>query len=291
MSTVARSCWLPIVLVMVAPALAQHHHYSGSFASYSGHGGNGNVVTGGFVTGGGVPAFRGYGLGAVGSGYGSYGFGYGPSYGYGYYPPPLVMAMPIIIPAQPFPARQGGGGLMLPMPPRGVADPNAPRVRPSNPARAKELVEIGDRSFRTGNIKRAEDKYNLAAKADPSAPAPHVHLAQVSLARGDYAAAADHLRDAITVASDPSWLLHAPDIQSTFAEPADFAKQLARLESHLQASPNDRDAWFVLGAECYLSGRSKQASDVFQRLTDRRPDEALSAFLDASKTKLPAAAN
>jgi tetratricopeptide (TPR) repeat protein len=177
------------------------------------------------------------------------------------------------------------------MPPRNLFDPNPPPARRSNLARAKELVEIGDRSFRGNNIHRAEEKYNLAAKADPTAPAPHVHLAQVSLARGDYAAAADHLRDAVTVAPNAEWLLNAPDIQSVFAEPADFAKQLARLESHLQANPSDRDAWFVLGAEWYLSGRSRQASDVFQRLNDRKPDEALATFMDASKTKPPAAAN
>jgi tetratricopeptide (TPR) repeat protein len=292
MSIIARSCWLPIILVMVAPTMAQHHHHSGSFASYSGHG---HVVTGGYIPGGGGyiagggpggggHSFRGYGLGAVGGGYGFYGYGL-PYAGLGYYPPPVVMAFPV-------PVGQGGGGLMLPMPPQGVVAPNPPAApRRTNPARAKELVEIGDRSFRAGNTKRAEEKFLLAAKADPTAPAPHVHLAQVSLVRGDFAAAADHLRDAVTVANDPGWLFNAPDIQAIFAEPGDFAKHLARLESHLQANPNDRDAWFVLGAESYLSGRSKQASDVFQRLTDRRADEALSAFMDASKTKMPAAAN
>jgi cytochrome c-type biogenesis protein CcmH/NrfG len=92
----------------------------------------------------------------------------------------------------------------------------------------------------------------------------------------------------VTVGGERGWILTSPDIQAVFAEPADFARHLARVESHLQANPNDRDAWFVLGAELYLSGRSKQASDVFERLTDRKPDEALAAFMDASKTKLPA---
>jgi hypothetical protein len=48
--------------------------------------------------------------------------------------------------------------------------------------------------------------------------------------------------------------------------------------------PEDRDAWLVLGAEWYLSGRSARAADVFQRLNDptRRPDIALSAFLEAT---------
>jgi len=227
-------------------------------------------------------------------------YGYGPGGAYAYSPPLIVIGSggyfptpgPTFVP-QPFPAAIGprGGGLMLPMPPPGLIDPIPPAPRPfqPNPARAKEQVEIGDRSFRVGGIKRAEDKYKLAAKADPSAPAPHVHLAQVSIVRGDYTSAADRLRDAVTVAPNAELLLRVPDIQAMFGEPADFAKQLARLESHLQANPNDRDAWFVLGAERYLSGRSKEASDVFQRLTDRRPDEALAAFMDASRTKLPPA--
>ena len=295
MSTVARWSWMPVLLALASPAFSQHHH-SASFASFSGQnhqdfGGNGqSVVVSGYPQGGG----GGYSHGG-GGGYGHWGGGFGfNSFGYGFgvsnfYPTPLILTGPVfpqiypIVVPQGFANGQGGGGLMLPMPPRQLLDPNPRPARRPNPSRAKEQVEIGDRSFRAGNIKRAEEKYNLAAKADPTAPMPHVHLAQVSLARGDYAAAADHLRDAVTVAADRGWLLNAPDIQSVFGEPADFARQLARLESHLQANPNDRDAWFVLGVENYLSGRSKQASDVFQRLTDRRPDEALAAFIDASK--------
>ena len=115
---------------------------------------------------------------------------------------------------------------MLPMPPPNLVNPNLipPRPRRENPTRAKELTDIGDRSFRAGNTKRAEEKFNLAAKADVTAPAPHVHLALVSLARGDYAAAADHLRDAVTVVVNNEWLLNAPDIQAIFAEPRDFGQ-------------------------------------------------------------------
>lgn len=198
---------------------------------------------------------------------------------------------PLFAPAFPQnigPLGMGGGfngGLNLPTPPRGVVDPGPARPRITNAARSKELTEIGDRSFRGRNIKRAEDKYKLAAKADPTSPIPHVHLAQVSVARGDYAAAADHLRNAVTVAGDGTWLINAPDIQAIFGEPADFARQLGKLETHLQANPNDREAWFVLGAETYLSGRTRQAFDVFQRLTDRRTDEALTAFIDASRPR------
>lgn len=274
----ALSLWL-----LATPAGAQYAG-SGSFASYSSHRGDYSIRFTSFSEhGGGSSHGHGYGPG--------FGYGVGIPFGYVYYPTPLIIAMPV--PVQPFPFAQGPGGLMLPLPPQNLVNPNPnpiqPRPRRANPPRAKELTDIGDRSFRAGNTKRAEEKYNLAVKADPSAPMPHVHLAQVSMVRGDYVVAADHLRDAVTVAAGDGWLIHVPDIQAIFAEPGDFAKQLARLESHLQTSPNDRDAWFVLGAECFLSGRSKQASDVFQRLTDRKPDESLAAFLDASKTQMPAA--
>jgi cytochrome c-type biogenesis protein CcmH/NrfG len=100
--------------------------------------------------------------------------------------------------------------------------------------------------------------------------------------RGQYAAAADRLRDAET--AQPGWILNAPDIQALYAEPTDFANNVAKLESYLQANPDDRDAWLVLGAEWFLSGRTNKAADVFRRLNDpnRKPDVALAAFLDAS---------
>jgi hypothetical protein len=326
MSHVVRPSWLLILLSLAPMAQAQSLHRV--LMAHGGHGGGGGGVGhsggslhGGFVGGahdgfvGGVPGgflasgisnhpgqrsgFGQYAVGGYGLGYGGYGLGYGGYGGYGFgYSYPLVvnnvMAVPLLWPVmggQGFGGgfgTNGGGGLMLPMPPPQIAGNAVPVARHRNTTRSKELVEIGDRSFRGGNIKRAEDKYILAAKADPTSPMPHVHMAQVSLARGDYAAAADRLRDAVTVALEGGWLLTAPDIQTMFGEPTDFARHLARLESHLQANPNDRDAWFVLGAEYYLSGRSKQASDVFERLTDRKADEALAAFMDASKTKLPA---
>jgi len=285
-------CGLPCLLMTLAsPAEARQH----------GHGYPGHVDhSSGFLN----PSA---GFQAGGGGH-SPTIHYNPSIYYGLgvggpfvYSPPLTVVgpggfAPILGPAFP----QGiapmaglggaGGGLGLPTPPPGMANPiAAPRPRLANPAKSKELTEIGDRSFRGHNIKRAEDKYKLAIKADLTSPTPHVHLAQVSIARGQYTAAADHLRDAVTVASDAAWLVNAPDIQAIFGEPGDFARQLAKLETHLQANPNDRDAWFVLGAETYLSGRSRQAFDVFQRLTDRRSDEALAAFIEASRPRVGAA--
>ena len=64
---------------------------------------------------------------------------------------------------------------------------------------------------------------------------------------------------------------------------------MARLESHVQIHPDDRNAWLVLGAEWFLSGRTARAADVFLRLDDpnRKADIALAAFLDASNQLKP----
>jgi tetratricopeptide (TPR) repeat protein len=182
-------------------------------------------------------------------------------------------------------------GPIAPPPPAGLVDP-ADGNRPANKAgqkpkakdsaRAGQLVLMGDRLFRGNNIKKAEERYVQATRLDPSAAAPLVGLAQVALVRVQYAEAARRMREAET--AQPGWIVTAPDIQSIYGEPGDFARHLARLESHLQVHPDDRDAWLVLGAEWYLSGRTARAADVFLRLNDpkRKPDIALSAFLHAT---------
>jgi cytochrome c-type biogenesis protein CcmH/NrfG len=212
------------------------------------------------------------------------GFGFFGAYtpvvlGPGAFMPPVGWISPTFLP---------GPGPLLPPPPPGLVWPNrAPianraNVRQSDPVRAGQLTTLGDRLFRAGNIKKAEDRYLQAARAAPELAAPRVRLAQVGVARGRYAEAADRFREAETV--QPGWIITAPDIQAIYGEPTEFAQHLARLESHLQVHPDDRDAWLVLGAQWFLSGRTTKASDVFKRLNDpnRKSDVALAAFLAAS---------
>ena len=182
------------------------------------------------------------------------------------------------------PGQEGPGGLMLPHAiPHNAWGPRIttpPRV--NNPARAEELVALGDRSFRGGDNHRAEERYKLAARANLETPIPHLHLAQIALIRGDYTTAAGYLRDAVASTRGSDWLLETPDIMAMYGEPGDFAKQLARLESWLQTHPDDRNGWFVLGAEHYLSGHQQAASDAFLRITDHQTDEALAVFATAA---------
>jgi cytochrome c-type biogenesis protein CcmH/NrfG len=217
--------------------------------------------------------------------------------GYWMWPPYYVVGtpggpfvfMPPVVGNVPFPVPVViQRGLIAPPPPPGLVPERAPiaadRVPARrDPARAAQLLTVGDRLFRANNIKKAEERYTQAARLDPQSAAPLVRLAQVALVRERYSEACQRLREAET--AQPGWILTAPDVQALYGEPTDFARHIARLESHLQVQPGDRDAWLVLGAEWFLSGRTARAGDVFLRLDDpkRKPDVALAAFLQASR--------
>ena len=264
------------VVLSFMPSRLQAQHGGGMHGS-SWHGWhNGGGHHGG--QGGGTVVLGGGGL-VVGGG--GYYFGVSPFLvmGPGGFLPPFAWMGPSSLPAR--------APLMAPPPPgflgrNGGPAGNQAKAKPADPARSAQLTTLGDRLFRAGNLKKAEERYLQAMRAAPDLAAPRVRLAQVSLARGHFADAATRLREAET--AQPGWILNAPDIQTIYGEPTEFARSLARVESYLQAHPDDRDGWLVLGAQLFLSGRTTKAADVFKRLDDpnRKSDVALAAFLDAS---------
>jgi hypothetical protein len=216
--------------------------------------------------------------------------GFGASGFYPVYSPILVIAPGGFLPTVPMilpPSAAGPGPLLPPPPPGLIAPPAKPKLERSNlkhsdPIRAGQLITVGDRLFRAGNLKKAEERYQQAMRAAADLAAPQARMAQVALARGNYSEAANRLREAEI--AEPGWIITAPDIQSIYGEPGEFSGKLAQLESYLQVHPDDRDAWLVLGAEWFLTGRTAKAADVFKRLDDprRKADVALAAFLAAS---------
>lgn len=201
---------------------------------------------------------------------------------YSYFPPPFGAPAPV-------PIYVDRGTIAPPPPPGLIKNPQPdrpePQARRGDPHRSIQIMTLGDRMFRIGNWKRAEDRYLQAAKIDPGAAAPLVRLAQIALVREHYREAADRFREAEIV--EPGWVAAARDVQAIYAEPADFARHVAKLEAHLHTHPDDRDAWLVLGAEWFLSGREGRAADVFARLDDphRRHEPVLDAFLEATNQR------
>jgi hypothetical protein len=152
--------------------------------------------------------------------------------------------------------------------------------------RARQLTLYGDRNLRAGDLKRATMRYNQALAANPFDATLHVRRSQVALARGDYAEAVRCLDDALV--ANPRWLDTPPDLQSLHTEPARFRERMATIEARVQAFPEDRDAWLMLGAMLLMSGRAGAASDVFLRLTDEPPTPLLSSLLQAAQGQPPA---
>jgi Tetratricopeptide repeat len=270
MCTWKRICWVMTLVLELSPASAwaqSHHHHCG-------HMGMGLGAVSGAGIGFGLPFYGGVGYDGLPFTYapmvmpGAFLPGFGPRLGNG--PPAFGAGLGV---AGPLPGT-------VPPPPRWPAAGNGTKPKKTDPTRSGQLVTIGDRLFRAGNLHRAAERYEQAMNADSGASSPRVRLAQVALARGQYAEAADRYREAM--AAEPGWLANAPDIQSIYGEPGDFHKQINRLETHLQAQPGDRDAWFVLGAQWYLSGQTNKAADIFLRLSDRKSDSTLAAFLDAA---------
>jgi tetratricopeptide (TPR) repeat protein len=241
-----------------------HHHHPGS-----GSGGSGPVVSS-------APFY----LVAPGP--------YGP---FTFVPPQIVVGpngVATLIGMPPPPPKFDSGKSLAGPPPsdqmKGLtASPGVAKTKSADVSKAAHYVTLGDRLFRAGNAKRAAERYEQAARTDPRSAAPRVRLAQIALLRGQFAEAAKQYREAQT--AEPGWVVTANDIQSIYAEPGDFAKQIAKLESHLQSEPEDRDGWLVLGAQLYLSGRTQRSADVFLRLSDRKPDAVLASFLEATSPR------
>jgi cytochrome c-type biogenesis protein CcmH/NrfG len=140
---------------------------------------------------------------------------------------------------------------------------------------------LGDRMFRVKNFPRAVQRYEQALKENPRSIGARLRLAQVAIERDRFREAIEFLSEAQEI--DPRWLSRPDDVQALYKEPNDYARLITRLESHLQAHPDDRDAWLVLGAQLFFTGRTVDAADAFLRLTDRRPGELLQAFLDQTE--------
>ena len=207
------------------------------------------------------------------------GFGYG-----GWYAPPPFLMIP-----------QGGffpfgsmvpppmmlRGPLLPPPPEMMAPRPAVNNQQGDPVKAGQRVTVGDRLLRAGNVKKAEERYQQATRSAPDLAAPESAWRRsrsfepiTPMRHSDY----ERRRPPSPVGSSPRRIS-----SQSLASQTEFARHIARLETHLQSHPDDRDAWLVLG-RVVPHRRTAKAADVFQRLNDpkRKPDVALAAFLDAS---------
>lgn len=211
--------------------------------------------------------------------------GYGP-WGLSAWSPPLIVGTPGYVGAVPVPVPTP-----VPVPVPVPTQVEAPQVNLPRPigvnrdlAKEKDLILRGDRFFKAGKVGQAIDRFKQAIKANPDSFQARLRLSEIAFDKGNYAEAASWLHEA--VAADPRGLEKPTNVEAMFVEPEDFQKAIERLETHLQAKPEDRDAWMVLGVQHLLSGHPDRASDAFLRLDPDRDDPTLRALMLAAATKL-----
>ena len=129
---------------------------------------------------------------------------------------------------------------------------------------ARRLVEAGDTYFGRGEFARAVDAYRTAARNAPDDPMAAFALGHGLFAIGAYAQAAAELRRALGLY--PAMVQVAMNRRAFYGDPVRFDEQVGRLALYVETNPNDAAARFLLGYNCFFSGRRAQAKDQFAAL-------------------------
>lgn len=159
-------------------------------------------------------------------------------------------------------------------PPRPVAakPQEKPPTDPAGLARFQLLK--GQEAFDAGELGRATERLAAAGVADPTLAAAHFKLAQVRVARGQYAEAVDAIRDGMN--SVPNWPNVRVRVDDLYAvNPNRLAADVADLKAALDASPADSTLTFLYAHHLWFSGEREKATELFRKLDGKVKDKEL----------------
>lgn len=157
-------------------------------------------------------------------------------------------------------------------PGRPVEDSVGELLSPGGQATARSSMQnltLGDSAFREGRYGDAVHFYAKAIEFQPDEGVLYLVLSDALFATGDYHYGAYALRKALEL--DPSLLDNPIDKHGFYADPAEFERQLAVLETYLKDRPTDQDARILLAANYLFGLRPAAAVD----LLESAPAEAL----------------
>ena len=200
--------------------------------------------------------------------------------GPGSFLPPMAWMGPTFLPAR---------APLMPPPPPGFLGPNGgiagnkAKAKPSDPVRSGQLTTLGDRLFRAGNLKKAEERYLQAMRVAPTWPHRVSGWLRSPLRGATTPTQPTRLREAET--AEPGWIVNAPDIQTIYGEPTEFARQFgaARDLSCRPIPTTAMDGW-SWEPNCFsrVERQRPPTSSRGSTIPNRKSDVALAAFLDAS---------
>jgi len=129
---------------------------------------------------------------------------------------------------------------------------------------AVRLIDRGDDFFARGAFRRAVEMYRAAARKEPKDPMGALALGHGLFAVGAYREAAAELRRGLRLY--PALVQVQMNRRDFYAVPAVFDAQLARLAEHVNASPADRSARFLLGYNYFFTQQYARAKEQFAAL-------------------------
>ncbi len=142
------------------------------------------------------------------------------------------------------------------------------------------LLRLGDYHFREREYDRAVEFYTQALDRLPTDPTVRLALGDALYALGDYHYASYMIRQALDI--DTTWVSRSVDKREFYEDPADFERQLRRLERYVESHPFDEAALFLLGYNYHATGQPVLAKDYFLRVRVINAEAAyVTPFLEA----------
>lgn len=188
-----------------------------------------------------------------------------------YYPPParevVVYEQPVVYAEaqdqKPLAPAAGEGSINVGGDSNGAARGSEKRDESGALGRAAgQYLTQGDAAFHEGRYRDAVHYYATAIEYSPDEGVLYLILADALFATGDYHYAAYALRRAVEL--DANILDSVVDKRSFYADPKDFDRQLAVLESYVEDHPIDDDARLLLAANYLFGNRPAQAADILE---------------------------
>jgi tetratricopeptide (TPR) repeat protein len=149
----------------------------------------------------------------------------------------------------------------------------------------ESMISDGSQLFRDGEYERAGDLFLRAATADPQNTDARLAYGMARFALGDYATAAEALRQGVRIA--PDVVNSAFDLRDNYGNAEDFERQGGRLAEWVQANPADADALLVLGFVCHFTGDRPDSTAIFSQIKVQSPADADIAEVFLSAQAVP----
>jgi tetratricopeptide (TPR) repeat protein len=151
----------------------------------------------------------------------------------------------------------------------------AARITYQEPAReqldeAKRLAIQGSQKANQRDFRAAADLFTKALAANPAMSETHRDLAMARYELGDFAAAKDHLIDALRLAPDDAW--NHVVLANIFTRENDLGSAIRFFTRALELKPGDPYALSGLGAANAKSGHDAQAHECFDAAIAAHPD-------------------